>query len=505
VWWPDVFGCWLGKVAYLFAEQRFSEKRYEDCIRELDVTQMPSLKMLPTSDADAEGFLDTSLQRLMQHACFVATTSSNSAKHGSTLRINLRDFLQFFMAPEDRAEQSAQEVEEVEKDADSDRAEPDEPADSADTGADFDAFDLSQHSPAEEMQADPDPTPMEADQPDSGPTCSGGGRATHEIAHPALKEKLSLVHALCNYENMPIEKVKGALAFATSDDALLARCSTSPLWAGLIDEVKGWVSENEMLHAFGQNLQARIGNLSTEVARIQCVSNSCCDLVAKLSADARDLGPTFKTWWANSWQKGELVTQAIEFLDEIEEAKKKNICNKGLGLACKVKSAKDSIQELLNHTFTMSSHLWWLTIRLIKMADKSTEAEPRGPADISDVFNKHVLMWEEMAEVLGALETFGIKMPRMWSSTIQVTDLRKAWFSFAFTFMQVSCVPQPHHAKPDHIAHMKAVAVAAVPTNSYDSTTLGERADAWSNLIECKDTLVRDAVRHLADVYCELT
>jgi hypothetical protein len=71
--------------------------------------------------------------------------------------------------------------------------------------------------------------------------------------------------------------------------------------------------------------------------------------------------------------------------------------------------------------------------------------------------------------------------------------------------MQVSCVPQPHHAKPDHIAHMKAVAVAAVPTNSYDSTTLGERADAWSNLIECKDTLVSDAVRHLADVYCERT
>ena len=320
MWWPDVFGCWLGKVAYLFAEQRFSEKRYEDCIRELDVTQMPSLKMLPTSDADAEGFLDTSLQRLMQHACFVATTSSNSAKHGSTLRINLRDFLQFFMAPEDRAEQSAQEVDEAEKDADSDHAEPDEQAESADAGVDFDAFDLSQHSPAEEMPADP--TPMEADQPDSGPTSSGGGRATHEIAHPALKEKLRLVCALCNFENMPIEKVKGALAFATSDDPLLERCSTSPLWGGLIDEVKGWVSENEMLHTFGQNLQARIGNLTTEVARIQCVSKLCCDLVAKLSADARDLGPTFKTWWANSWQKGELVTQATEFLDEIEEAKK---------------------------------------------------------------------------------------------------------------------------------------------------------------------------------------
>ena len=503
MWWPDVFGCWLGKVAYLFAEQRFSEKRYEDCIRELDVTQMPSLKMLPTSDADAEGFLDTSLQRLMQHACFVATTSSNSAKHGSTLRINLRDFLQFFMAPEDRAEQSAQEVDEAEKDADSDHAEPDEQAESADAGVDFDAFDLSQHSPAEEMP--PDPTPMEADQPDSGPTSSGGGRATHEIAHPALKEKLRLVRALCNFENMPIEKVKGALAFATSDDPLLERCSTSPLWGGLIDEVKGWVSENEMLHAFGQNLQARIGNLTTEVARIQCVSNSCCDLVAKLSADARDLGPTFKTWWANSWQKGELVTQAIEFLDEIEEAKNKNICNKGLGLACKVKSAKDLIQELLNHTFVVSSHVWWLTIRLIKVADKSTEAEPRGPADISDVFDQHVLMWEEMAEVLGALETFGIKMPRMWSSTIRVTDLRKAWFSFGFTFLQVASMPQADHAKPDRIAHMKAAVVAAVSTNNVDSTIFGERADAWHNLMEHKDALVRHAVRHLAHVYCELT
>ena len=453
----------LGQVSYLLAEQCFSDKQYEECIQELDVTRMLRLAGRSGLQEDSKHFLDISLQRLFQHACFLAghagsgtTSTASNPKAAASLKVQLRGFLSFFLTPEERATATASEA--IDEDVEDD----DKALEAVDKvnviveselGAteDFDAFDLSQQSGDEDSQ---DLMPEDNPAQPLGQSSTSGGRATHEVAPVELRDKLLCLRVFANYENESIDRVKTVFVSLQSEDPLFDRCCTSPHWLGLVDEVKGWLSEQELLSAFRQSISSRIGLLGAQVDGIRQISELCSNAV-KESKSANDLGITFDQWWSQSWQKGELVTQAMEFFNEIEEAKDKaRIGKRGLGLAAKVKIAKDMTQEVLNLTFAVSSHLWWLTVRLIK--DTATaEAEPRNSDSGSnmakvDAFEKHQLMWEEMAEVLDALQSFGLKMPRAWTTVLRATDLRKAWLSFGSSFFAcgVHSACRPCEARP---------------------------------------------------------
>jgi hypothetical protein len=259
-----------------------------------------------------------------------------------------------------------------------------------------------------------------------------------------------------------------------------------------------WVSEHETVLAFGQSLKSRIDQLTIQVDHAKSISTMCA-LAVKSGSTATTLNTHFHEWWHHSWQKGELVTQAVEFLDEIELVKDKaRICNKGLGLASKVRDAKDKIHHVFNFAFDISSSLWWLTVRMIQPDTPPAEAEPRIVCP-ADAFDQYARMWEETGEVLAALEKFGIKMPRAWTITLRASDLRRAWLAFGSHFLRV--VTGPTSPEASQLANMKAlVAAAVVPPTSLPNTVgadVAKQTDHWAELAKRKELLMKRAARDL--------
>ena len=270
------------------------------------------------------------------------------------------------------------------------------------------------------------------------------GRATHNMPPPPLKHKLLCLHALSNFENESVDKVKMALAFVQTPDPLLDRCSSSNHWIALIDEVKHWASEQELLHSFGDNLDSRIQLLNTQAEGVKGIVSSLSDTV-KANKSIADVGTKFDQWWLNCWQNGDLVTHTMQFLAEVEQGKDKALKERSFRLATKVKDARERINDIVTLVFSASSQFWWLTIRLIKQSISDTptaEAEPRTPELAKlEAFDRHKCRWLEMVEVLQALQTFGIKMPRAWTNVLRTTEARKAWLAFGSVFLRVAHIP----------------------------------------------------------------
>ena len=509
-WRPCV--CRLGQVAYLFAEQAFTDKQLEDCINHLDTSQMSRLRGRPENKVELDKFLPSAVQRLLQYACYLATRHLSAGTLPSPdgvagLQSLLLDFISMFLPPEMRvaAETSDAGAEaEPRESADATMENGEEPeAESAgeDNNNDFDAFDLSQPSPAGEETSDA----LVEDNPrvEASPHM---GRATHDIGkeNPELTQKLVKVYALCNFQQeSSLEKLKEAINFVQSGDPLFERCGTSPQWTALVTAASQWVSEHQAVLTFGQNLKCRIDQLTTQVDHAKSISTLCA-VAVKSGSSATNLSTHIHEWWHHYWQKGELVTQAVEFLDEIELVKDKaRICNKGLGLASKVRDAKEKIHDIFNFAFNISSSLWWLTVRMIQPDTPPAEAEPRLVCP-ADAFDQYARMWEETGEVLSALEKFGIRMPRAWSTTLRAADLRRAWLAFGSHFLRALTDPTPPEAS--RLANMKALAAAAVvPPTSLPNTIgadVAKQADHWAELAQRKELLIKRVARDLSRPPC---
>jgi len=502
--------CWPTRrqVAYLFAEQAFTDKNFTECINHLDVSQMSRLLERGENKTELHNFLPASMQRLLQYCCYCITrqlpADVPSSEGVADLQSILRDFISVCLPPEMRiaapppdagAEAEPREDREEEPEAETVEQDQDE--------NDFDAFDLSQQPQSPDAEDEEPDESLVEDNPAAQQTPQTG-RVPHDIVndHREVQLKLARVHALSNFEQESLDKVREAIALAQSDDPLFERCGASPLWTALVSAASQWVSEQQAVLEFGQSLQNRIDRLTTQVNHAKAISTLCSAIVKK-GKTATSLSTHFHEWWHHSWQKGELVTQAVEFLDEIELVKDKvRSCNKGLGLATKVKDAKDKIHDIFNLAFIVSSSLWWLTVRMITPETPSAEAEPRiiCPAD---AFDQYARMWEETREVLSALEQFGLKMPRAWTTTLRASDLRRVWLAFGSQFLRVLVDPTPLEASK--LVNMKELAAAAeVPllpslpnTSGADKQQQQIDSNNWAELSKRQQLLMKRVARDL--------
>jgi len=501
--------CWPTRrqVAYLFAEQAFTDKSYAECINHLDVSQMSRLQEREENKTELHDFLLASMQRLLQYCCYCITrqlpADVPSSEGVADLQSILRDFISVCLPPEMRiaapppdagAEAEPREDREEEPEAETVEQDQDE--------NDFDAFDLSQQPQSPDAEDEEPDESLVEDNPAAQQTPQTG-RVPHDIVndHREVQLELARVHALSNFQQESLDKVREAIALVQSDDPLFERCGASPLWTALVSAASQWVSEQQAVLEFGQSLQNRIDRLTTQVNHAKAISVLCSSAVKK-GGTATSLSTHFHEWWHHSWQKGELVTQAVEFLDEIELVKDKvRGCSKGLGFATKVKDAKEKIHDIFNLAFIVSSSLWWLTVRMIRPETPDTpsaEAEPRiiCPAD---AFDQYARMWE----VLSALEQFGLKMPRAWTTTLRASDLRRAWLAFGGQFLRVLVDPTPLEASK--LVNMKELAAAA-EVSLLPSLPIASGADKqqqqidsnnWAELSKRKQLLMKRVARDL--------
>jgi len=478
--------CW--QVLYLRAEEHFSEKRYKECIQELDITRIGDLMACPGIVKESEHFLDNSMQRLLQHACFLAGCTELAHESTANLKMQLQSFLAVFLQPEERGTAKAHIGETTNKAL--------EAADAACIDV-FDSFDTLQ------QQSDDETTEQHRVQ--SAPSMCGG-RATHEVPLPPLRENLLHLHTWSNFENESLDKVKTALAFVQSEDPLLDRCSLCNHWIALVGTAKEWLSEQELLHRCVNCLDSNIRILDTNVQIMKGIV-SVLRAARKDNQSIADLGTKFDQWWFNSRQNGHLVTHVIELQDEIGTCQRKTFNAPSLSLASKVKVAKEMINEILTLVFTASSQLWWLTIQLVKQSvsdTATTETKPRASELAKlEVFDQHMHRWSEMVEVMHTLPTCRkIQMHQTMINVIQAANAQQTWVAFGTAFLHVACDPHAGHATKDSIAHLIALAVAAVPvTSNTDGGDLIEQAQYiqyGADLQQEKNNLMKQVVCHLA-------
>lgn len=480
------------QVQYLVAEEHIANRRFEAGWRALDVQHMDRFKNLEVDPT----FMETSLQRL-SYELFRQGGEHAKGQDTTALKDTLKAALGMLRKPDEVEDDSTLEAEETVQQLD--EAEP--------IADDFDTFDLSQRSD-------------EDDDDDVGTSQSAAlvaqdVKPLHEVVPSPFRKNLLHFYVLATYDKASRERVEGALAFAASDDPLLARTATSTHFLALLDEVKGWLAKQTMLHQFQDMIGQVKQSYDQEVKQIQTLT-LLLDKAVKDGHSIRSMNQleAFDQWWTGSWQAGELASKALDLLNDIDAMRGK-VRFTSAGLALSVKTVKDNVSELLNMAFAICSDLWWLTIRLIndvvqKLDSEGqtqreleeeepvieVEAEPESPEEKPleaepqsthlVFFLQYARKFEEMAEVLEALRDAPLKAPKCWEGVLAAVPLQKSWLACATELITVALAPKPEHVSSTYLAHLKAVCKASEPV---------EQSPEWEMLMKGKVKLMALVVR----------